>query len=432
MTFYRTFIKTSIKRALTPFFLILSLFFAIGFFVSAAQGAEGDCWEEFSGTIYECNVAFNKCQWDCLHRYGNMDQEGLKTCTNSCRSTGDSCYDTASEAYDVCVEERGGSQEEQTVEESFPTEEKPTPQKDVSSPRQQGETSSTVASDGLLSFENADPETIQQITDMSYDQIVAEDKARQQELLRWAHSLLPDNNVSNNDLRLRADIVDAGKGGEIAAVVKYPGSDAWVPLKPDDELPAGTEIFTGFDSTVVLSIPHVTTVEVLPLTKIVLNPEGINAAVQEGLIDNSLRLREGEVVIDVEGGAYQAALQVQMLNAVAGVRGTQFRVKYDEERGYSLVSVYKGSVSVKNRQTGEAAIFEPLENGKPNIIVVFNPVSKNGAEAEEASKEEEISKKANWWPAIIITLVIVFVGLVYLVYRKREKIKQSLLFKSKD
>lgn len=174
--------------------------------------------------------------------------------------------------------------------------------------------------------------------------------------------------IKNQDSPFRMDILE----GQVQ--IKLPGQNKWIDLKQGDKIPSGSTIFTGMDATTVLSIKGKGVLEVLPFTEITVSEQGLKQAASEGKTTTDLKLRTGDIEVNVEGGAYGASMQVRTPNMVAGVRGTHFWVSYDKDRKLSTVGVYEGKVEIKSSGRDKSALVSP--NGdKPGLVLITQKLS---------------------------------------------------------
>jgi hypothetical protein len=176
-------------------------------------------------------------------------------------------------------------------------------------------------------------------------------------------ALVKQSETPVSQLSFRADIVE----GDIQ--ILRPGTTEYVDLG-SGEIPVGSKIFTGFDSTLVVAIKDVGVMEVLPFTEVTFTDEGIAQAAVKGEVTDDKSLRTGEVEVNIEGGLYQGAIQVETSGVVAGVRGTHFWVKHNAETDATLVGVYEGEVEVASKQSGKSVFVTPDKDGKPGIVLV--------------------------------------------------------------
>jgi hypothetical protein len=132
----------------------------------------------------------------------------------------------------------------------------------------------------------------------------------------------------------------------ISGPVKYVSPKGLVqPVTLGMSVEGGGRLHTGDDGFVTLefnddthiSIPHDSTVEISTLKRTVLTR----------ITDRVIFLQRGEVDSEVTHATRKAdQFQIRTPSAVAGVRGTHFRVSYDEQKQASEISVTEGTVAV--------------------------------------------------------------------------------------
>lgn len=188
---------------------------------------------------------------------------------------------------------------------------------------------------------------------------------------------------AQEDWKAMTENVDANKSvspyrldilnGEIQ--IKLPGSNEWSDLKQGDKIPSGSTIFTGMDSTTVLSITGKGVVQVQSFTEITISEKGLEQAAEAGQTFTEIDLKTGEIEVNIESGVFTAPiLQVNTPSVVAGVRGTHFWVSYDKNKGLSTVGVYEGTVDVKVKGSDQSTLVSP--NGdKPGVVMITQKLS---------------------------------------------------------
>lgn len=157
--------------------------------------------------------------------------------------------------------------------------------------------------------------------------------------------------------------------------IKLPGQNQWSDLKQGDRIPSGSTIFTGMDSTTVLSIRGKGVVQVESFTEITINEKGLEEAAEAGQTFTDIDLKTGEIEVNIESGVFTAPiLQVNTPSVVAGVRGTHFWVNYNKDKRISTVGVYEGEVEVTAKGSDQTTLVSP--NGdKPGVVVVSQKLS---------------------------------------------------------
>lgn len=152
------------------------------------------------------------------------------------------------------------------------------------------------------------------------------------------------------------------------AQIKLPGQNQWKALKAGDKITPGSTIFTGMDTTTVLSIKGKGVVQVQSFTEIKIDEKGLEQASKTGQTYTDIKLDKGEIEVNVDSGVFTAPiLQVHTLNATTSVRGTHFWVNYDEDKRLAVVGVYEGKVEFKTKN-GKTFMISP-DGERPGIMV---------------------------------------------------------------
>ena len=156
------------------------------------------------------------------------------------------------------------------------------------------------------------------------------------------------------------------------AQIRYPNESEWKDVKVGEKIPQGSTIFTGMDSTTILTIKGVGVVEIAPFTEVKIDQSGIEQATANKTIFTDIELKKGEIEVNVESGVFTAPiLNVQTANATTSIRGTHFWVSYKDNQ--TTVGVYEGKVDVKSRN-GENIEVSP--NGDiPGVTVISQKLS---------------------------------------------------------
>jgi ferric-dicitrate binding protein FerR (iron transport regulator) len=128
-------------------------------------------------------------------------------------------------------------------------------------------------------------------------------------------------------------------------------------LKIDDSIKSGCEVSTGENSRLELALPDSSIVRFAENTKFQLLQADVDEA---GSRDVKISVGMGKVWSNVRkalGG--KGGFQVSSENAVAGVRGTIYRMDVEADKS-ALVKVYDGEVSV-------AGVKKPSQQLPPNV-----------------------------------------------------------------
>lgn len=167
------------------------------------------------------------------------------------------------------------------------------------------------------------------------------------------------------------------------AQIKYPGEKDWKPLAAGDKIPSGSTLFTGMDTTTVLSIKDKGVVQILPFTEITVSEQGLEQATKERKTTTDIDLRTGEIELNVEGNVYTGTLMnVSTPQSTTSVRGTHFWVSYNKDKRLSIVGVYKGQVEVKTSGNDKPTLVSPKGDPsagsgqvKPGVVLVTSKLS---------------------------------------------------------
>lgn len=194
----------------------------------------------------------------------------------------------------------------------------------------------------------------------------------------------PDSSKTESPYRI--DILNG------QAQIKYPGTKEWVELKEGDFVPIGSSIFTGMDTTTIMSIKDRGMVEVLSFTELMVNEEALlEAEYNTKKITTEIELRKGEIEVNIKpsmpqtpsdtSGSQGWGMSIYGPFYSAAVRGTHFWVSQGEGVRQATIGVYKGKVEV-NTKDGQTTTVTP--NGdpstgsgqvKPGVVVVAQKLS---------------------------------------------------------
>lgn len=156
------------------------------------------------------------------------------------------------------------------------------------------------------------------------------------------------------------------------AQIRYPNENQWKDVEVGEKIPQGATLFTGMDTTTILTIEGVGVVEIAPFTEVKIDQSGIEQAKAKKEIFTDINLKKGEIEVNVERGVFTAPiLDVHTPNATTSIRGTHFWVSYKDNQ--TAVGVYEGKVEVK---TDDGGIQEVTPNGdQPGVMVVSQKLS---------------------------------------------------------
>lgn len=212
-------------------------------------------------------------------------------------------------------------------------------------------------------------------------------RARAHEKRRTAGLLLPAAALTALSLLLlpaQGDAKAAAKGPEASFVkgdVEY-GAKADGPmkrLKKKRKVPPGSFVKTGEGARLELKFPDGSVVRVGPSSMVHITASGFDPKSKE--VQAEANVVSGQVWANVSKlVGSEARFQVKTQNAVAGVRGTVFRVNIDRDKA-TVVKVYNGAVAVSNspfftNQGKESAGVGPIRSDRKEIAPPFQEVSK--------------------------------------------------------
>jgi hypothetical protein len=405
--------------------LTFLLFFTFFIFLIVNAGAHGDeensCDEEYDNAVHENGLNALKCQQNCTDEFSIhiAEKEERAACWAGCDAGSDEIKKQLKAEYEKCIAEKEAIGKESAIEsddsESKEStdgseENKQTQKKYIDQMRaifgnvqiySSGSVDETAPESFPLSrYYEKNPEAFEPFR--SFENLF--DSPDFNKLIQDASGRTPSSSLDKDselfdlpdgDFEFRVDISQGSRQSESSveeivdveqgavtlrnniqstydkadSLVKLPGSQEWIPMEQGMRFPKGTEIFTGFDTTTVLSVPGKGVVEVAPFTNLILDNFGFEEGSGKGLIHNDFYLRTGEIEVDIEGGDYQPAMQVQTPNVIAGVGGTRFWIKYSIDNGYSEVGVYDGEVFVKDEVNKKNYSVKP-SGGENGVIIV--------------------------------------------------------------
>lgn len=156
------------------------------------------------------------------------------------------------------------------------------------------------------------------------------------------------------------------------AQIKLPGQNDWSDLKQGDKIPPGSTVFTGMDTTTVLTIENKGVVQIAPFSEVIINESGLEQATLNKELFNDIQIDKGEIEVNIESGVFTAPiLDVHTPNATTSVRGTHLWVSYKDNQ--TVVGVYEGKVEVK---TKDGRVKEVTPNSdQPGVIVISQKLS---------------------------------------------------------
>jgi hypothetical protein len=157
--------------------------------------------------------------------------------------------------------------------------------------------------------------------------------------------------------------------------------DAWRGAGLKSVIKIGDHIRTGEDSRVILSFPDGTTFEMKPESEIIIDERTER--------DSKLALVAGKIWTNVKKMVRDGTMEVQMSQAVAGIKGT---IIVCEETGFSsILNVLEGQAYIRSRFTGE----ERLVNAGEMVIATqdgLSPPQSFDIESEKASWKSAVEQ----------------------------------------
>ena len=188
--------------------------------------------------------------------------------------------------------------------------------------------------------------------------------------------------------------------GQSVSVILLSGGPPTSKTTPIDESQENQQI-VNWENIKFVTKPGARQIGVLNDTPFVLHPDS-----QVGIKSlNTLELPGGAVEIQRPDDPLDSSFVVETPLGAVKSNKTRFWVAYNPTRGYTLVGVWEGAVSVTHSYTGKTMTLEAFENGTPNIVLLLSP--------------EFRKSKASVWLGIIIVLIAGAAG--YFVYRKKTQ-----------
>jgi len=151
-------------------------------------------------------------------------------------------------------------------------------------------------------------------------------------------------------LLLPVPLLRQERPGATVVATSGPAQRAWqhgpyLPLVEGSQLVEGDSLRTGAEGFATLELPDGSHVRVPPDTELVITT--LRKTVLTGVTDRVFSLRRGRVESEVTHATKpDDRFQIRSPSVVAGVRGTDFRVNYDNDNGSTAVEVVEGAVGV--------------------------------------------------------------------------------------
>ena len=143
------------------------------------------------------------------------------------------------------------------------------------------------------------------------------------------------------------------------------------PLVQGEFLTAGNRISTGKSSRIEIRLPDKSFIRIDELATFVLVSVGVDENIKSRNINVKMTL--GKIWANVSKlFANKGRFSLSTQTAIAGVRGTIYRMNVNEDRSV-VVKVYQGEVGVSSTERPEAS--DQTDPNKPTIIAGPHPVS---------------------------------------------------------
>ena len=173
--------------------------------------------------------------------------------------------------------------------------------------------------------------------------------------------------------------------GQVEVIIPNPDGtydeDAdWNLAKIDMELPPGTRIKVSEESGLMLSFPNMTTIIVGPETEIIL----VSTDPQKSV----MQLLYGDLKANVTKMMKDGSMQVEMSQAVAGIKGTRFIL--NETKTESSIRVTEGTVKFISKSTGVS-----VDVGKGESVTASSQGLSEKTTFDPAKEEEKWQELAN-------------------------------------
>ena len=101
---------------------------------------------------------------------------------------------------------------------------------------------------------------------------------------------------------------------------------------------------------------------------------------------------------------------------------TRFWVAHDPEKGYTLVGIWEGSVSIAHAYSGETTTLKSQEDGKPNMAILLDPKLIQASPEPQAEPTAEQAKKGG--SGMLWVILPILIGGGFWLYKKRGSVKK--------
>lgn len=196
----------------------------------------------------------------------------------------------------------------------------------------------------------------------------------------------------------------------------------WHFAKYDEVLPVNAHIRTGEESSCILSFADMSTFVVKEETHVVLNAPPDK--------DNKIALVWGKIKANVKKMIKDGSMEIDMSQAVAGIKGTTFVCEDDGTT--STLKVFEGTVEFTSKATGEAVMVGAGQHVSADGAGL-SPVTKLDEKAENAvwAFADDATKDAASDIRLILLIVLIALGIaavvivVLMVIRHRKSLPRN-------
>jgi hypothetical protein len=149
-------------------------------------------------------------------------------------------------------------------------------------------------------------------------------------------------------------------------------------LKRNGDIPPGSFVKTGDESRAELKFTDGSILRLGPASVLKVEAGAFDATKKEVKVDATLVGGKAWANVSKLVGS-ESKFEVRSANAVAGVRGTVFRINVERDAA-TVVKVYDGAVAVSNSpffaDSGQKASLEPIDPNRRQIAAPFQEISK--------------------------------------------------------
>ncbi len=167
----------------------------------------------------------------------------------------------------------------------------------------------------------------------------------------------------------------SGLTGQIEWKMPNDPVEKWQTCDLDQQIPSGAMIKTSEDSKAIIMFPDMSTFVMKPETTIIITAPGEK--------DGKLKLFAGSIWANVRKMVIDGTMDIEMNQAVAGIKGTIFECS--EKDNVSSLKVYKGIVS-----------FTPTSGGKPIDVWNGQKISADSSGIKEKESFDADSELIEW------------------------------------